>query len=319
MLGKLWVILSLILASIVTLTLAGCQAPQRQTDHVTLQLNWVHSTEFIGYYMADAKGFYRDADIDVKISEGGTGITARDYILDGRADFAIASFDEQKSLIEAGKPSVVVMSVFQIPPMVMFSLADSNIKEPKDLIGKRIGIKNDYWQDVERKTLVNAGIDPSKVIEVKVPSDAQQMLYNHEVDVWTGYAIDESVRAQVAGYKVNNIYLADYGVGGYEGLLLANEATVKQKSDMVARFVRASQRGLQYAVEHPDEAAQVLNTRQPNDSLEYGKLSIRALIPLVDIPQAAIGWIDAARWEQLMGPSYNSQHPGFTMQFLQNR
>ncbi len=45
------------------------------------------------------------------------------------------------------------MSVFQIPPLVMFSLADSYIKEPKDLIGKRIGIKNDYWRDIERKTL----------------------------------------------------------------------------------------------------------------------------------------------------------------------
>ncbi len=124
---------------------------------------------------------------------------------------------------------------------------------------------------------------------------------------------------RVAGYKVTNIYPADYGVGGYEGLLLANETTVNQKSDMVGRFVQASKQGLQYAMEHPDEAAQVMTRWQTKENLEYYKLAIRALIPLVDIPQSKIGWIDARRWEQLMESSYNAQHPGYTMQFLQNK
>jgi ABC-type nitrate/sulfonate/bicarbonate transport system substrate-binding protein len=316
-LRKLAVIIGLAFILFMTLPLSSCRAIQKTADQVTLQLNWVHSAEFIGYYMADAKGFYREANINAKISQGGPGIVARDMILNGKADFAIASFDEQKNFIEANKPSVAVMSVFQVPPQVMFSLTESNIKEPKDLIGKRIGIKNDYWRDIERKTLANAGIDPSKVIEVKVSSDAQNILYDHEVDVWMGYANDEPISAQVAGYSVTNLYPADYGVGGYEGLLLVNEATIGQKADMVGRFVQASAKGLIYALEHPDEAAQVMTQWQSREPLNYYKLAIRAMIPLVDIPQSKVGWIDGKRWEQLMGSSYDALNPGFSVQFLQ--
>ena len=317
MLRKLAVIISLAFILFITLPLSSCRATQKTADQVTLQLNWVHSAEFIGYYMADAKGFYREANVNAKINEGGPGIVARDMILNGKADFAIASFHEQKNFIEANKPSVAVMSVFQVPPQVMFSLTESNIKEPKDLIGKRIGIKNDYWRDIERKTLANAGIDPSKVIEVKVSSDAQNMLYDHEVDVWMGYANDEPISAQVAGYSVTNLYPADYGVGGYEGLLLVNEATIGQKADIVGRFVQASANGLKYAMEHPDEAAQVMTQWQSQEPLNYYKLAIRAMIPLVDIPQSKVGWIDGKRWEQLMGSSYDALNPGFSVQFLQ--
>ena len=62
-------------------------------------------------------------------------------------------------------------------------------------------------------------------------------LYDRQVDVWMGYAHDEPITAEVAGYKVNNIYPADYGVGGYEGLLLTNESMVNPRSGLVSRFV----------------------------------------------------------------------------------
>jgi NitT/TauT family transport system substrate-binding protein len=304
-------------STLILLPLTGCLSEKATPDVVKLQLNWTHATEFASYYVAEAKGFYRDVSINPIISEGGPGISARSYILNGKADFAIAAFNEQKSYIEQGKPSISVMCVFQVPPLVMFSLADSGIKEPKDLIGKKIGIKNNYWRDVARQTLTNAGVDPALVTEVDVPTDAQSMLYERKVDVWMGYAHDEPVLAVVSGYSVNRIYPADYGVGGYEGLLLVNEDDLGSRRDLIGRFVRASQKGLQYTLEHPDEAAAIIQKWQPREDLEYYKLAVRALIPLVDIPQSKVGMIDPVRWAQLMGPSYDVQHPGYSMQFLE--
>lgn len=297
--------------------MSGCFSQKTTPEVVTLQLNWTHAAEFAGYYVAEAKGFYRDVNISPVISEGGPGISARSYILNGKADFAIAAFEEQKNYIEKGKPSVAVMCVFQVPPLVMFTLADSGIKEPADMVGKRIGIKNSYWRDVARQTLVNAGIDPSQITEVDVPADAQSMLYEHKVDVWMGYVHDEPVSAIVSGYKVNRIYPADYGVGGYEGLLLINENDLNSRPDLIGRFVRASQKGLQYALEHPDEAAEIILKWQPRENLAYYKLAVRTLIPLVDIPQSKVGMIEPVRWAQLMGSSYDTQHPGYSMQFLE--
>jgi NitT/TauT family transport system substrate-binding protein len=304
-------------SALMLLSLAGCFSSRATPDVVKLQLNWIHAAEFVGYYVAEAKGFYRDANISPVIAEGGPGISARSYILNGKADFAIAAFDEQKNYIETGKPSIAVMCEFQVPPLVMFALADSGIREPKDLIGKRIGIKNNYWRGIARQTLSNAGLDPSAIIEVDVPTDAQSMLYEGKVDVWMGYVHDEPVLAVVNGYKVNQIYPADYGVGGYEGLLLVNEKDLNDRPDLIGRFVRASQKGLQYALEHPDEAAEIILKWQPRENLEYYKLAVRTLIPLVDIPQSKIGTIDPVRWAQLMGPSYDLQRPGYSMQFLE--
>lgn len=312
-----FVISAIILAVLAASIPMGCSTSNKDLEEITLQINWYHEAEFVGYYMADAKGFYEDENISVNIIEGGPQIAARNRILDGQADFAIASFGEQQILLEAHEPSVAVMTVFQIPPLVMFSLAESGINEPKDMIGKRIGIKNSYWQNIAHETLINAGVELSQVIEVPVDPEAKELLYNGDVDIWMGYAHDEPIEAQVAGYEVKNIYPADYGVGGYEGLLLVNQITIDERSDTVERFVHASQRGWQYAVEHPDESADVMLQWQPRDSIEYQELAVRALIPLVDVPQAEIGWIDADRWEQLMGTTYSEAVPGYTMRFME--
>ncbi len=200
----------------------------------------------------------------------------------------------------------------------MFALDGSGIHEPRDMIGKRIGIKNDYWRGIARETLLNAGVSPEEVIEVEVEPDAKNLLYEGEVDVWMGYVHDEPIEAEVTGHPVTNIYPADYGVGGYEGLLLTHEETAADRAAMVEGFVQASVQGWRYAVEHPAEAARIMSEWQPDNDLEFQELAVKALIPLVDVPQADIGWIDADRWQRLMGSNYRDERPGFTMQFMRD-
>jgi ABC-type nitrate/sulfonate/bicarbonate transport system substrate-binding protein len=288
-------------------------------DNVTLQLNWFHEAEFVGYYVADAKGFYAANQLNVDILEGGPGDAAIGHVLDKTADFAISSFGEQRDVVAEKGPTVAVMAAFQIPPLVIFSLSESGIREPADLVGRRVGVSTDYWKGILDDTLKAAGVDPAKVTEVKVKAEDLQALYDHKVDAWLGYAQDEPIQAEVAGHEITDIFPADYGVGGYEGLVLVNESTIKNDPDLVRRFVQASQQGWRYAVEHPDEAAQILLKWAPEPGLEFQKLAVRAVGPLVDTPQAPVGWIDAARWQQLMGPTYDAARPGYTMGFASER
>ena len=108
---------------------------------------------------------------------------------------------------------------------------------------------------------------------------------------------------------------ADFGIGGYEGLLIAHQGTVDKSPDLVRAFVKACYDGWRYAVEHADEAAKILTTWAPDNGLEFQKLAVRAVVPLVDVAQVPFGWIDDARWRQLMGGDYDAERPGFTMQF----
>jgi ABC-type nitrate/sulfonate/bicarbonate transport system substrate-binding protein len=79
--------------------------------------------------------------------------------------------------------------------------------------------------------------------------------------------------------------------------------------------VKATSEGWRYALEHPAEAAVVLDEYAPDNGLEFQQLAVRAVAPLVDTPQVPVGWIDAARWEQLMGEAFDPARPGFTMEF----
>jgi len=303
----------LVLLALALPVAGGCGGSDRPM--VTLQLNWYHEAEFVGYYVADAKGFYKDQGLDVTVLEGGPATPARDELVNGAVTFAITSFAEQRHLVVDKQPVVAVMAAFQIPPLVIFSLTDSNITEPAGLAGKKVGVTTDYWDTVLQETLTAAGVDPAQVTRVKVEPDQLDLLYDHTVDAWLGYAQDEPIKAQTAGHPVTNIFPADFGVGGYEGLVIARQDTVDTDPEAVKRFVRASYDGWRYAVEHPDEAAKILAKWAPDNSLEFQGFAVRAVAPLVDTPQVPVGWIDDARWQQLMGDAWNAERPGFTMVF----
>jgi NitT/TauT family transport system substrate-binding protein len=304
-----FVLVAVLLAS----TLAGCGGPA--ADKVSLQLNWYHQAEFAGYYVAQEKGFYKQQHLEVEIRGGGPGTPGRDAVLNGNATFAVTSFGEQHDLVKQNKPGIAIMALYQIPPLVIFSLSASDIDQPGDLIGKRVGTTTSYWKNVLSQTLTAAGIDPASVTAVDVKPDQMNLLYEGQVDAWLGYAQDEPIKAQMAGHMVTDIYPADFGVGGYEGLLITNQSTIDTRPDVVRRFVKGTYDGWRYALEHPDEAADIIAKWAPDNSVDFEKLAFRALAPLVDVPQVPVGWIDSARWQQLMGEDFDENYPGYTMQF----
>jgi NitT/TauT family transport system substrate-binding protein len=292
----------------------GCGRGPAPTK-VTLQLNWLHEAEFAGYYVALEKGFYAKQGLDVTILGGGPGTPARDTVLSGASTFAITSFSEQRDIVAAGKPAVAVMAAFQIPPSTIFALKSSGIHDPRDLVGKKVGVTTDYWANILEETLTAVGVGTASVTQVKVKLDELDKLYDGTVDAWLGYAQDEPIRAAMAGHPVNNIFPADFGIGGYEGLVIATKATIDTSPQTVRAFVAASEQGWRYAIENPDESAKILTSWAENTSVDFQRLAIGAVDPLVDTPQFPVGWIDSARWQQLMGDTYRSSNPGFTMQF----
>ncbi len=300
--------------------LVACKVPAPEPDRLTLQLNWSHEAEFAGYYVADAKGFYADENIAVTILDrdfpAGPEMSLQ-KLVNQEVDLSILSFNRYRDDAASESQVVAIMAVQQIYPRVLFALSDSGIREPRDLVGRRVAVKNESWRKVIHDMLTNAGVDPAEIIEVEVEFDMIEMFYDGQVDVWTGFAHDEPVEAQLAGYDLNLIFAADYGIGTCEGLLSVHQDMIDQNPDLVARFVRASLKGWQYAVEHPDEAAEIVFKWQPGNSLEFHRLAMQALIPLVDTGYVPVGWIEAERWQTAMGDVYDPERPGYTMQFVQ--
>jgi len=291
--------------------------PKPPPDQVVVQLNWQHDAEFAGFYVALSKGFFAEENLAVTLREGGAGINARKLLLSGDADFAVLGFGEHRRNIEKGDPAVAVMAAYQLSPLVLIVHPDSGIASPRDLVGRRVGIKDENWLKVIEETLRNVGLDPGSFVRVDVGYDEVARFYSRDVEVWTGFAHDEPNTIRMAGYEVNLIFPAEYGVGGYEGLLVVRRETMDAKPDMVARMVRALAAGWRYAARKPDEAAAIMAAWQPDRSPEFLSLAARSVAPLVVTGRVPIGWIDETTWKSLLGAAYSPDAPGFTLRFVE--
>lgn len=287
------------LACLPLLALLGACATATPTvapDEVSVQFNWVHSPEFAGFYVAQDLGFYAEENLNVELRARPEDRGAPEVLADGDADFAVFGVRQLQSMIDDGQQPVALAALYQISPRVFFALEESNIRHPRDMVGRKVGIKSAGWRNSVHSTLNQIGIDPEEIVEVEVGFNDIDKLYNGEVDVWTGFVLDEPVNARRDGYDVDLIFPADYAVGSYIGLITAMSDQFEANPELAERLVRASLRGWEYAIQNPDEAAKILARWDPEHDVDFHRAAIHELVPLIDTGQVPIGWIDEARW-----------------------
>ena len=119
---------------------AMCGAPVRAADNVALALDWVVGGVHAGYYVAKAKGYYKDSGLDVSIARGfGSGDTIK-RVAAGSATFGIADTSALiTALANENVPVKIVSMVYDHATVGIIYLKESGIRKPADLIGRKIG------------------------------------------------------------------------------------------------------------------------------------------------------------------------------------
>ncbi len=245
---------------------AGSALPAAAQDALTLQLKWVTQAQFAGYYVAEAKGYYDEANLDVTINPGGPDVAPTQVIAGGGADVVIDWMPSALAAREKGVPLVNVAQPFARSGMQLTCRKDSGIASPADFKGKTLGVwfsGNEYpflsWMSKlglsteggpEGVTVIRQGFNVDPLIQ-KQADCISTMTYN---EYWQ--VIDAGIPAEdlvVFNYT-------DEGVATLEDGLYVLEANLADAAnvDKYARFVTASMKGWQYAKEHPDEAAQIV-------------------------------------------------------------
>ena len=121
----------------VTFLLLLVSNPCWALDKVSLQLKWLHQFQFAGYYAALARGFYRDAGLDVDIREGGPNVDAMKAVQEAEADFGVCTTSVLLEKPEA--PQVTVLGViFQHSPAIILVPSRAGIGTLSDLKGHRL-------------------------------------------------------------------------------------------------------------------------------------------------------------------------------------
>jgi NitT/TauT family transport system substrate-binding protein len=243
----------------------GVAAAQAQ-DKVTLQLKWVTQAQFAGYYLAKDKGFYKEVGLDVDIKPGGPDIAPPQVIAGGGADVIVDWMPSALASREKGVPLVNIAQPFKRSGLMLTCRNDSGIKTPTDFKDKTLGVwfyGNEYpflaWMaKLGIKTDGSAG--GVKVIKQGFNVDP---LLQKQADCISTMTYNEYWQLIEAGVKPEDLTVFKYedqGVATLEDGLYVLEDRLKDPAfvEKMAKFVKASMRGWEYAREHPEEAVKIV-------------------------------------------------------------
>lgn len=213
-----------------------------------------------GYMGADQQDYFEQENLTSEVLFTHSDLE-RDFsevlakVAAGEGQFGIASADSILVAREQGLPIVAIASIYQEDPTSIISLAAKNIHEPADLEGKQFIVWS--FERPVRLFAQVAGLDMEQVGVVYPPegSTAQgaTMFITGQVD---GMVVDwtaAAVQATAGGVVFDVLTFSDFGFVDYPCLLFTTEDMIQTQPDVVQHFVNAFVRGMQYAVEHPNE------------------------------------------------------------------
>lgn len=221
-------------------------------DYGTLnyQLSWIKNAEFAGQWIADDKGFYKDAGFSsVNFIAGGPGVQQEQVLASGKADFAISAPDLTGPAILKGAPLIALGAIFQKNPFCFMSLASKPIKTAKELEGTKVGIQ-DVNLPVWKAFVKAAGLDESKITVVPVQFDPQGLV-NKEVDAWFSFVTNEPNALKAEGVDVEVFLLADQGYPLCSQIYITKVDTLKNDRAKVKAFLTAEIKGWRESLKDP--------------------------------------------------------------------
>jgi len=265
-------------------------------DSVRIQLKWKHQFQFAGYYAALEKGYYADEGLHVRLIEGGPEHAPVQELLAGDVQYAVADAGALLTRSE-GKPVVVVASIFQHSPQVIYTLA--NVQSLQDLRGKRVMMQHGNLTIEVQAMLEHAGL--SRRDYVRIPIGSLSALIAGRTDAWPGYSSNEAFTLKQHGIPFRMFSPLDFGIDFYGDTLLTTEMEVSSHPERVAALRRASIRGWAYALAHKQEIVNLIrqkyNSQHKSEAcLMYEANAIDKLMFQKIVP---VGFSNPERWQQI--------------------
>jgi NitT/TauT family transport system substrate-binding protein len=276
-----------VLALAAALTLLAA-APARANDALRLHLYWKHQAQFAGYYMAQSRGYYSQAGLDVIFVESGPGIQPLLRLAKGDVDLSIGWLPQALEARARGADLVNVAQVFTKSGMGLVCRRSAGIDNAQFVTGKRIGVWDPgdeiylrLWMQRERiapgsVTFALQASNGTDMIDGKVPC-AAMMMY---ADYWN--LIE-------AGIKPQDLFVVRFGEGQsalLEDGIYARGDHLRDAAfrDRVARFLRATAQGWQAARDNEAEALSVVLAQDPGLEPEHQRRMLDTVLGLIPPP-----------------------------------
>ncbi|HEU4598103.1 MAG TPA: ABC transporter substrate-binding protein, partial [Solirubrobacterales bacterium] len=249
-----------LLAAVLALAgIAGCGgggAEPGAPKGATLVLDFVPNAVHSGIYSALARGYYRDAGIDLKVQAPGESTDAPKLLGAGKVEFAILDIHDLGIAREHGVDLVGVVPLVQRPLAAILTRADGPVHRPRELQGRRVGVSGLPSDEAVVDSEVAAdGGDPAAVDEVTIGFNAVASLAAGKVDAATGFWNAEAIALEQQGLPVRTFKVNEFGAPPYPELILTtSRKTLENDPKLVDSVVRATRRGYTFTEAHPTQS-----------------------------------------------------------------
>lgn len=287
---------------------SGGSTPGAAGAHrLTVGLTYTPNIQFAPFYVAAAKGYYRDAGLAVTLRHHGAAESEFGALRAGQEDVIEAGGDEMLQARSTSVPVVDIGTLYQTYPVVLLVPKGSPIRTAADLRGRTVGIPGPFGETYYGlRALLRGAALSTKDTSVKYIGFTQQAaLAAGHVDAVMGYVNNEAVQFARSGNPVTAIPIGSrqqpaplVGVG-----LGALRSTLRSEPTVIKRFVAATLRGQQYAIDHPQDAVSISQKYVPglagSDQTATALAILRATAPLLSTAGTRPGHNDPATWRAM--------------------
>ena len=275
-------------------------------EAVTVQLKWVPQAQFAGYYMAAAKGFYKDAGLDVTIKPGGPDIAPTQVLAGKQADIVVDWMPSAMASREAGVPLVNVAQVFDKSGLMLTCKKKSGVASPKDFKGKTLGV----WYGGNEYPFLNwmnkLGLKTDSDIKILKQGFNVDPLLQDQAACISTMIYNEYWQVVDAGVKESDLVTFFYekeGVASLEDGLYVLDSKLKDPAFVarMGKFLKATFKGWNEAVKNPAEAAKIVVAADTSGSAseKVQKRQMENVAKLItNAGTAKIGYLEPAAYER---------------------
>lgn len=248
----------MIFAVLLTVCVHAAQTAEAQTstkgETLVFTPQWTAQAQFAGYYVAEAKGFYREAGVNVRIEHPSSTQPAMSRLRNNACQATTLQLCQAMEIIDDGVPLVNILQTSMNNSMVIVSARG---KDPLTQKGARVGI----W---------SVGFGQLAIcMSLKDHLNYEWIRFAQNVNLFVAGALDATLAMSYneyyqlvqAGMEVSdkNVYrFCDHGYNVQEdGVYMTRDYYLKHK-DQAQRFAQASRKGWEWAAQHPDEALDIV-------------------------------------------------------------
>tara|TARA_A100001037_G_scaffold303739_1_gene338543 strand:+ start:627 stop:1580 length:954 start_codon:yes stop_codon:yes gene_type:complete len=265
-------------------------------DKVTVLLDWFLNPDHGTLVVAQEMGFFREAGLEVTMTEPADPNDPPKLVAAGKADIAVSYQPQLHLHAGAGLPLVRIGTLVATPLTTLLVLEDGPVKTIPDLKGRKVGYSVGGFEDaILGAMLKKHGLSLSDVELVNVNFSLSPSLISKQVDAVVGaYRNFELNQMDIVGRPGRAFYVEEEGVPAYDELILvANRDSLQRPA--LAAFVRALERAVQYLINHPKRSWELFKGYKKGLDDELNRRAWRDTIPRFALRPGAL---DVPRYER---------------------